>query len=302
MNNIPSKQNEDFQLQLLLAQRLMYSSAKRWSLSQLIIIVFGSIGVTIFAKLAPTMHCYAALCAVVLTLLNEIFISSYILNKKRLAARTQELFDSNVFELPWNTVYAEEKPTPEDIIIYTSSNCISFKELKDWYHPIIGNEDISIARIICQRINIDYDNRLRLNYIKFLLVLVVFTFITCFIIAMWKNMSLVSFLIGLIIPIFPAILFFVRELKDHNKSMNRLKVVTDKVKATWGKILTATNNELLIDSIEIQSAIFLHRVTDPLVPDWLYKKMRSKREINAETLTKCLHQELNDIRQKKYHT
>src|SRR5437763_1707535 len=110
MNTIPEKQNEPGQLDLLLAQRRLYSRAKvcfTWKISlSMVFAIGGPILSSLYEPASGYVGLAAILCLFVNLLALERLESSYKVN----AAKIQELFDTYLFDLPWSEYVAGKKP------------------------------------------------------------------------------------------------------------------------------------------------------------------------------------------------
>ena len=302
-NDIPIKQNEPLQIERLAAQREIYSVAKRLFLWQVILTVVGTIAVTLLVKWKTELQCYAAVYAVAVALLNELVISQRIRYLKGLAARTQELFDVDVLSLSWNSALVGSKPGVEDVVRYSSAHKRRHgdnNKLQDWYHPSIGSMDLCVARLICQRSSASYDEALRQRYIVLLWWACCTTMLGCTLVAMWGDLSLRQFLLGMVVPSFPAFLFFVREITAQQTARKGLERLTGSLKAAWDCVLAgnSTEHDLTEEARQLQVGMFLFRSTCPLVPDWLYQRLRPHEEAHTASTVEHLVRELEEAKRK----
>ena len=81
----------------------------------------------------------------------------------------------------------------------------------------------------------------------------------------------------MVVPVFPAVLFFVREITAQQEARKGLERLTHCLKAAWERVLAGnfTEHELTEEARNLQVGIFLFRSTCPLIPDWLYQWLRS---------------------------
>lgn len=139
MNSISQKQNAQRGLDLLAAQRQLYSDAKKLQIISMAIgiplVILWSILVAIFPKLAV----YAGLWGIAAALLELLIFSRVQKSTQEKAAKVQQMFDCEVLQFNWGSLNCGIRVEPELIIDASNrykhkhSNCSS---LQDWY-PII---------------------------------------------------------------------------------------------------------------------------------------------------------------------
>ncbi|PJG59246.1 hypothetical protein CUC53_08045 [Aeromonas cavernicola] len=94
------------------------------------------------------------------------------------AARIQEVFDTNLFELEWNEIVVGKKPEYE--LAYEKAKKYGLDaerivNLKEWYPTVIDKVTSIFGVFFCQRVNIYWDTRMRLRYslaVRMILVLI----------------------------------------------------------------------------------------------------------------------------------
>lgn len=164
-NDIILKQNESSSIDCLKAMRNIYSQAKKiacinFTISVILVFVVAVIKIVfqddLVSKISVLYGIFATLSIILLRNKEE--------NKKKLAAKIQQLFDNSLFKFDWNEVSCGDKPTWEEI--HKHSFRRSDKDLKNWYDKSIGELDLTTATLICMRMNIKYDQTLRECYIK----------------------------------------------------------------------------------------------------------------------------------------
>src|SRR5882724_9458746 len=123
MNNILINQNKPENIKRLEAQRQIYSEGKKILLWQ----IFLTVPVTVLFSLLKTIPpdkigfnvtYYAALYAIVISLI-DIFLFNYLIgNYKTNAAKIQEQFDCDVYDMEWNKIFVDKKVPNETVNKY----------------------------------------------------------------------------------------------------------------------------------------------------------------------------------------
>ena len=183
MNNIPQEQNKQPRLDLLAAQRQLYSDAKFWQAVNIVTVVLVVVVSSILVAVFPSLAVYAAIWGAIATLLDVLFLSRLQKSIQEKAAQVQQDFDCQVLEFDRRSLHCGVDVEPELIIEasnkYKLKN-LDYSALKDWYPIDIGQLPIHLARIICQRSNIWWDSNLRRRYsnrvISILLALIIIIF------------------------------------------------------------------------------------------------------------------------------
>ncbi|MFT8413378.1 MAG: S-4TM family putative pore-forming effector, partial [Oenococcus oeni] len=140
-----AKQNTPEAIQLLSAQKNLYSQAKFIELFSLLstlvpIILVLFIGNGICIQFITTI-------ATVISLL----LTQWSKNEIKSAARIREKFDTHIFGLYWNKILVGREPSPEIINKFSKNQDQSI--LKNWYtNPDLDSDGLNI--IICQRNNV----------------------------------------------------------------------------------------------------------------------------------------------------
>lgn len=249
-------------IELLAAQRQMYSDAKKYSSVATFLSLFVPIIITLLQGIISIQYWTLVLIAFI------ILITGNHLRKhtKRLiesAAQTQQKFDSNVFDMSFcnsNTTICKIK---EYSMRYIKRHGES--NLHCWYTvPIDGMEELD-AISSCQLQNAKWTKGLVTRYC-------IFEFIVAFIIALtitvevvlgqtsWENLFF-------LFPIFEWIF-------DRFHSLISLRKKAGKLEEDAEHYVLNTKENLEI----IQNDIYDYRSSTVLIPDWFYKLFKHRDE------------------------
>jgi hypothetical protein len=213
---------------------------------------------------------WAAFYGIAVVLLDSMFLDKTQKSLKKEAAQIQELFDCELLEMPWNEFKAGDKPTPEKID--QSSRALG-RELTEreinWYPGVVGRLPLYLCRLVCQRTNIWWDGELRRRYAFWLSTFAVGMMLLAAIVGMVKNMSLVTFVLTIMAPLFPAAMWFIRERNRQKESTATLDRLMKHTTNLWTNVLDAkmSPSDALDKSRELQDELFVHRQSNQPIPN-----------------------------------
>lgn len=282
VNRIPIVQNEEPSLRLQRARNQIYVRAKALFYLQLFLTVLVPVVTAFWAIFVPEWKPFAAFAALAIVLLDVTFLDRAQRQLLKLAAKIGEERDCEILELPWNEFTVGKRVEPETIhgaaTAYAKRN--DDAKLRDWYSPIVGQVPIHLARIICQRTNLWYDAKLRKYYGATILTLAIFLVFVLFLTALIADRTMTSFIISVMAPAAPVLIWAVREHYRQHDTANLLDNIRSQAEALWDR---AKNGRCKppycgVQSREFQNAIYTHRATNPLVFPPIYTLLRSSME------------------------
>ena len=276
-NDIVSRQNERTFLNRLAAQRHLYSKTKTLSAWIFVLCIIVPVLLAIAKVVWPirtVLPKIIVVYSVAATLMRKL-LKNWAMHQKVLAARIQQLFDCELFGLPWNKALCGAKPQPEEI--HKQLKGANLANLENWYSEKVAELPKSVGSIVCMRTNVVYDHSLRSAYSKLCVGLTALALLAVFVMGAMNNTGIWdAFLFG-IVPLMPLISWGIDMYQEHSANQRAL-----------------CNLETLIDSgleeanvkhqvsegtlNEIQNFMFLHRKTSYLIPDYFYKLLRGKQE------------------------
>lgn len=285
---ILSAQKEPDAIQLLAAQRQLYSEEKFWLVVQFFLALVTSLGafwlIAIDAKYTSQANAVAFFVAAL-----DCFGIQYLLGrKKKSAAQTQESFDCKVLALEWKV---GDKPLPELLIAASDRLPAKAKEeIKDWYLGRLDEVPFSVSRIICQITNITYDNAVRKQYLAFLISALVVLLIITVGIGIRDATPINKLLSDLLFPLLPGITFAALQIKEHLQATARLNKLRERTDSLWNECKQKEPDDKTLSegSRELQNKIFEHRSESATVFDLVYKVCRGKQEKYGEALANHL--------------
>jgi hypothetical protein len=297
MNSIPQEQNAYRRLDLLAAQRQLYSDAKSLQMISVIISVPVVIVWSILVALFPLLAVYAGLWGIIVTFLELLVFSRLQKTTQEKAARVQQIFDCEVLQFNWTSLNCGIRVEPETIV--DASNRFKRKNpncsnLQDWYPISVGRLPIFQARIICQRSNVWWDSQLRRRYSSWIVIILVALTTTVLLIGLIGGLTLEKFLLAVLAPLTPAFAFGLRQYTEHNEAAARLDRLRENAEALVQEVINGrfTPQDFERESYSLQMQIYDNRRRSPLIFDWLYSRLRRKDEEHMNRGAESLVQEL----------
>jgi len=298
MNNIPQEQNLQRRLELLAAQRQLYSDAKNLQIISVIISVPVVIAWSILVALFPTLAVYAALWGIIATFLELLVFSRLQKSTQEKAAKIQQIFDCEVLQFNWASLNCGVRVERETIIDasnrYKRKNLNFIQQLQDWYPISVGQLPIHQARILCQRSNVWWDAQLRRSYSKWIIIILLSLTVIVSLIGLIGGLTFEKFLLAILVPLIPAFVFGLRQYTEHNEAATRLDRLRENAEVLFEQVISRryTTQDLERESYSLQTQIYDNRRRSPLILDWLYSRLRNKDEEQMNKGAESLVQEL----------
>ena len=150
-------------------------------------------------------------------------------------------------------------------------------ELINWYEPEIQKVEENVAKLICQKTNCTYDKSIRRKYNSVIKWTGTITLSLIVIFTIFSGLTFAKVLLTIIFPAIPILQWTLKNIKSNNQSILTLEQLNNLINSSWIEV----KNGVKIDSSalrQIQDGIYLNRKGSPLIPDFVYKKMRTKLE------------------------
>lgn len=283
MNDILVRQNQPYFLKLLAAQRQIYNEEKKWFNTWLILSTLITLAGSGTLALIQPVNALISL-AIILWVIGDIVVLMYITKHGQNAARIQELFDCELFELPWNDFLAKK---PEESVIDaaasrydTQADAADKARLPDWYTKRIDGMPLHMARIVCQQENLQWEEKQRREYITWAGIALLIIALILVVISILANWPARVFFSGPLLIMAPFFAICLKHIYEHYKAINRLiELNTDCARLFEEASLPSADPESIKhQSRELQNEIFQHRANNPPVFNWFYNRIRNKYE------------------------
>lgn len=286
MSNISSivkRQNTEVNIMNLRAQRQCYNIAKKFYLFRMSLILFLPIfSIAMYFSFdnekANTVLIVTS-AGLIISLIIEFFEQKY----NHMGANIQEIFDTEVFQIPWHSELIGNKVRPETIYQFAMKEKSPLEKIVDWYTGLEAkNEKINI--LVAQRMNLCWSLEQKSKFKLFLLSCSIVLGIILILIGSINDFSLNNFFITLLFPTTSLFIYLIKnfyELSRQEKEMNRI----------IGRIDYFINrgNPKNYEIRAVQDAIYIHgRLPNHVVPDVLYNKIRKEFETTFKRTNKEL--------------
>lgn len=277
------KQNVDINIDRLLAQRRLYTNAKRVNYFLIVLTILVPICISFITNFSEMKidekHWIYVLFTVVAIVLEKIF-EIYIDRCKKTAASIQEDFDTTIFPLKTNELLNTTFVDAEVIRKYSKkdkNNRKKISKVTNWYSKEIQIVPTNVAILFCQRMNICYDQNIKKKYNQLLIMLSLLTFLILLSLALSNDFSLMKFMIEVILPSIPIFAFTYKEYNTSLESVDNLQKLREIIEDNLKSI--SINDTIDEDELRrIQDRIYQNRILSPLIPDFIYSILWTKLE------------------------
>ncbi|SCF44500.1 hypothetical protein GA0070216_11756 [Micromonospora matsumotoense] len=279
------RQNEPEMMALLRAMAVCHSRAQRLDgLRMWISVGVGAAGavVALTGVSGTAVTAVGALWAVA----NAVGLGSWSNGQIRRAATLQEMFDVELFGLPWNTVAVGERIGAHEVSRLDRAFRGGERYLHDYYEvpPLPVPWDV----LACQQQNLGWGARLRRRYAHAVLagvagwVLVGMTF------GVVAGLTVSQLLLQWFVPSLGALLLGVeiyRGQRDVAADRDRAMAILQGhiTSAVRRRDHPATTTELLTVARQIQDVIFHSRRGHPRVPNWFFRRFHAADRLDFQS-------------------
>jgi predicted pore-forming effector associated with SMODS systems len=287
---ITRRQDQPEHLQRLLAYSRYYQVAHRWRRARTLGTFVLALAGPILAIFVPaTSDLVAAISAGWLVLGRTLL--TWLEQRTALeAVRVQELYDTSLFNLPWNAALVGRRPVPDDIAAAARhiTNDIPFH---GWYSIELGDTPWPADVLLCQRQSAIWSRRDHRSYGTAVLVAGVSWFLVGLAVALARDLSLADYLVKIFLPSAPAFLDSFELARQHWHHAAARTHVEDKIHDLW-QTYTSEPTSLTVEACrEIQDSVYLLRRDGPRVPSIFYKLRRANSEASTQAGTVALRTE-----------
>ncbi|SCL26505.1 hypothetical protein GA0070616_3321 [Micromonospora nigra] len=284
---ITQRQDEPQHLNRLLAYSRDYQIAHRWRRARALgTFALAAVGPFISLFIPATTDLVAAISAGWLVL-GRTLLTGMEQRATHHAARVQELYDTNLFHLPWNTALAGRKPAPEDVAA-SARHITDDTKYRNWYSVDLGTTPWPADVLLCQRQSMVWSRQEHRAYSATILTTGVIWFIIGLVIALVRDLSLADYLIKIFLPSAPAFLDTIELARQHWQHANARQQAEHKIDDLWQAYVTQPDTLAISNCREVQDAAFLLRRNGPRVPNLFYKLRRARSEANTRAGTAAL--------------
>lgn len=294
--NINQKQNAPTQIEMLAAQRQLYSSAKVIIGSQMIMAAPIAMTATLLGIIYPELKNYAALLGITILVVDLVFLNPLQKKLRSQGALVQEAFDTKVLSIKWNEIKVGKRPEPELIHEHAKKlgkNAAKLEKLSNWYPVEVQQLPIQWGCIVCQRANIWWDSTLRRRYAITILTILILLAISLFWFAFIQDLTMTDFVMKIVIPMSALYKLGVSQFIEHRDAADRLDKLRDHAEKLWiSAINGASIEEIKVNSRLLQDEIYDGRKRNPPIFDNIFWMFRDDHEEQMNKGASVLIQEV----------
>lgn len=295
MTNISERQNEPENIKKLQAQRQTYSEIKFWMIFISITGVILPIVVSLFTFAFDNYYFselfgfekkdighFSASVGIFSTISIEL-MSNFLKRKKEDAAKIQEMFDTEVFSLPWDNINVGSKP---DVgLIFEKSkkfdkNHPHYTGFVDWYTIKAATFRYPEAIAFCQQQNLHWDSSLRKYIVSKAKVILTVVILTIFILGLFNDFTLRNLMTNVVLILLPICLFFYKMITEHQETIKEMGRLRETNESLINSIISASplTDNFIFQCRQLQTAIYNHRKLARPIPNWLHKRRKDDQE------------------------
>jgi hypothetical protein len=281
--SIVQRQEMPENIELLAAQRNIYSRAKNIIGLQMMLSVPIAICAAITTIVKPELKGYVALWGILVVVFDLFVFTPWVKKLRDNAARIQEFFDTKVLGLDWNEISVGRRPEPE--IVHEEAKKHGMEEekiadLKKWYPTIIDKVPEIFGIIISQRSNVWWDARMRRKYTLSIRVILVSIALGLIGYGLYEKKDMFEFLAYIVAPLASTYVFGYRQMMEHSDAAERLDKLKEFSEKIWSDAMAGKDVAALkLKCRTLQDQIFDHRKKNPPIFDFLFRLFRDGNEM-----------------------
>ena len=280
--SIVQRQELQENIELLAAQRNLYSRAKNIIGIQMMLSVPIAICAAIVTIFKPEYKGYIALWGILVVVFDLFVFTPWVKKLRDNAARVQELFDTKVLGLGWNEISVGKKPEYEMIHEEALKHGMADEQiasLRNWYPVVIEKVTETFGIIISQRSNVWWDARMRRKYTLSIRIALVVIALGLIAYGLYEKKDMFEFLAYIIAPLASTYVFGYRQMMEHGDAADRLDKLREISEKIWASALAGEDaNALKMKCRTLQDQIFEHRKKNPPIFDFLFRWFRDSNE------------------------
>lgn len=282
-SSIHIRQNSPESIEQLRAQRSCYNIVEKMYVWRMIISIFLPIfSVSMYFLFDNSLSNFVLILAGI-GLLVCLILESYEQTYSVKGAKIQEMFDTHVFQINWNTALLGDKVSLEDIHLLAQKDKTPDSELANWYTGLVSDDE-RINILTAQRMNLSWTHRQKHKFKWVLILTFSIILISSIVIGCLMKLSLITFLITFIFPSLSLYIYLLKnfiEIHNQGKELQRVILLIEQY--------IENGSPKKSDLRSIQDAVYIYgRIPNHIVPNFIYKLLRPKYESSFEKTNKKL--------------
>ena len=287
------RQVDPAMMSLLRAMSVCHSRAQRLdALRTTVSVVIAGAGATVaFTGVSATaVTALGALWAVV----NALGLASWSRGQLRRAATIQEMFDVDLFRLPWNAVAAGDRVAAHEISRLDRGFRGTERYLRDYYE--VPELPAPYDVLACQQQSLGWGARLRRRYAYTVLVAVATWTAVGVGYGVLAGLTVAHLLLAWFVPSLGALLLGVEIYRGQREiavERDRAMTIVEGHIASAVRDPAADAGDLLTVARQVQDLLFRSRCTQPRVPNWFFRRFHAADRVDFQSTMAGLGQVLH---------
>ena len=213
-------------------------------------------------------------------LLHSIGLSAWAQREVQRAALLQEMFDTELYRLPWNTLLAGGRISPDEISKLARSYRGSDKALQDYYEiPQLRSPYDVLA---CQEQNLGWGARIRQRYAFAIFVVVVVWAAAGVVVGSLLQTTVSGIVLQFYVPSLGALMIgletYRAQLATADTRARVLALVQERITTSLSR--PEAERELIALARQVQDVIFQTRISYTRVPNIFFDRYREKDSVD----------------------
>lgn len=190
------------------------------------------------------------------------------------AAATQEKFDTEIFQIPWNGMHVDR---PSQYVISRAASRYKGNRDKDWYADT-QNTNRPFDVLICQASNFGWGATMHLIWGWLLVLAIVAMAATVAAVGLMVDLSAKEVFVALVVPALAPFKEVGEQIRANFEATKTKESVERKVSEIWDRGMEGSRVPAETEIRAVQDKILLLRQSNPYVPDWLDSVLRERNE------------------------
>jgi hypothetical protein len=287
-SDITTRQRETEHFRRLVAYGRHYDLAQRWRVARML-------GTLVLAGVAPFIAYFypdssdllAAIAAGWLVI-GQTVLSHFEDMHTGTAVSIQELYDTELFRLPWNSSLCGAKPSEVDIAAAANKKHGGREFDGDWYTLDLSKAQWPGDVVLCQRQSASWSRSIQDKYAGFIALVATAWFLVGMVFALATDLSVGDYLVRLFLPCAPAFLDAVELFREHKVCAARRGALATEIERQWEGYCHDHASLTVTKCRENQDASYLTRRSSPRVPKFFYELLRSSTDVATRQGTEPL--------------
>ena len=264
---ISRNQNSPDSVTLMRAIAVAHRRAQRAQTSSLI--VSGALAaLSVLAALVPSAATVIALLGAAWAVIYSVLVVPWSYGGLRLAATLHEMFDVDLFELPWNPVMAGPRLSTEKVSRLSRGFRGNEDELRDYY--LVPDLPYPKDMLFCLEQNLAWGPRVRRRYAYTLAYLAGVWCVAGVVVGFVRHLTVADLIMVWFVPSLGLLLLCLDMYRTQIGAAREREIALNELRARRGE--PHVEEDWVAFARQLQDVIFQSRQRYPRVPHWFFRR------------------------------